>query len=102
MVRLEQFDQITFHFLSPVPSGQPGIHITMWIVLVLAGFLTLLAGILIGLPTLRLRGDYLAIVTLGFGEMFRKWYRTATISGASTLPTGHSGSHRSTPSVFPT
>ncbi len=33
------------------------------------GLLTLLAGILIGLPTLRLRGDYLAIVTLGFGEI---------------------------------
>ncbi len=41
----------------------------MWLVLIAAGFLTLVAGILIGLPTLRLRGDYLAIVTLGFGEI---------------------------------
>ena len=65
----QQFDQVTFHFFSSVPSDQPGIHITMWLVLVLAGFLTLFAGILIGLPTLRLRGDYLAIVTLGFGEI---------------------------------
>src|SRR5260221_3855090 len=47
----------------------PGIHITMWLLLPLAGVLTALAGIIIGLPTLRLRGDYLAIVTLGFGEI---------------------------------
>ena len=35
----------------------------------MAGLFTMLVGILIGLPTLRLRGDYLAIVTLGFGEI---------------------------------
>jgi branched-chain amino acid transport system permease protein len=49
--------------------GLPGIHITMWLLLPLAGVVTALAGIVIGLPTLRLRGDYLAIVTLGFGEI---------------------------------
>jgi branched-chain amino acid transport system permease protein len=38
-------------------------------VLLIAGLVTAGAGILIGLPTLRLRGDYLAIVTLGFGEI---------------------------------
>ena len=65
----QQFDQITFHFLSSVPNTQPGIHVTMWLVLIAAGLLTMLAGIIIGLPTLRLRGDYLAIVTLGFGEI---------------------------------
>jgi len=65
----QQFDQVTFSFLSSVPSDQPGIHITMWLVLLMAGLLTLFAGIVIGLPTLRLRGDYLAIVTLGFGEI---------------------------------
>jgi branched-chain amino acid transport system permease protein len=47
----------------------PGIHISMWLLLPLAGIVTALAGIIIGLPTLRLRGDYLAIVTLGFGEI---------------------------------
>ena len=35
----------------------------------MAGLFTMIVGILIGLPTLRLRGDYLAIVTLGFGEI---------------------------------
>jgi len=46
-----------------------GIHISIWILLVLAGVVTSILGMLIGLPTLRLRGDYLAIVTLGFGEI---------------------------------
>jgi branched-chain amino acid transport system permease protein len=46
-----------------------GIHISVWLLLVVAGVLTALIGMLIGLPTLRLRGDYLAIVTLGFGEI---------------------------------
>ena len=65
-----QFAHRHFHFgavgLTP---NLPGIHITMWLLLPLAGVLTALAGIIIGLPTLRLRGDYLAIVTLGFGEI---------------------------------
>jgi len=52
-----------------LPANLPGIHITMWLLLPLAGVVTALAGIIIGLPTLRLRGDYLAIVTLGFGEI---------------------------------
>jgi branched-chain amino acid transport system permease protein len=46
-----------------------GIHISIWLLLILAGLVTSLLGVLIGLPTLRLRGDYLAIVTLGFGEI---------------------------------
>jgi branched-chain amino acid transport system permease protein len=43
----------------------------MWLILVAALGMALLAGILLGSPTLRLRGDYLAIVTLGFGEIIR-------------------------------
>jgi branched-chain amino acid transport system permease protein len=46
-----------------------GIHISIWIVLLLAAIFTAIIGVIIGLPTLRLRGDYLAIVTLGFGEI---------------------------------
>jgi branched-chain amino acid transport system permease protein len=66
----QQFDQWTFHFGSVGISKElPGIHLSIWLVLVIAGLFTALAGILIGLPTLRLRGDYLAIVTLGFGEI---------------------------------
>ena len=52
-----------------VTEGLGGIHISIWVVLVAAAIVTAVGGILIGLPTLRLRGDYLAIVTLGFGEI---------------------------------
>ncbi len=66
----QQFDQWTFHFGSVGISKEvPGIHLSIWLVLLIAGAFTALIGILIGLPTLRLRGDYLAIVTLGFGEI---------------------------------
>ena len=49
--------------------GATGFHFSIWLVLPMAGLATAAVGILIGLPTLRLRGDYLAIVTLGFGEI---------------------------------
>ncbi len=76
-----QFEQVTFHFGSPVSDEQPGIHISMWLILLLAGAFTLMVGILIGLPTLRLRGDYLAIVTLGFGEIIPQFVRNADEEG---------------------
>jgi branched-chain amino acid transport system permease protein len=46
-------------------------------VLLCAALLTAIGGIVIGLPTLRLRGDYLAIVTLGFGEIIPQFVRNA-------------------------
>ena len=49
--------------------GTGGFHVSLWLILLMAGAITALFGIIIGLPTLRLRGDYLAIVTLGFGEI---------------------------------
>ncbi|HKT97563.1 MAG TPA: ABC transporter ATP-binding protein [Paraburkholderia sp.] len=48
-----------------------GMHTPYWIVVPAAMGLAALAGVLLGAPTLRLRGDYLAIVTLGFGEIVR-------------------------------
>ena len=64
------FQQVKLHLGSVgISTETRGIHINIWFVLLVAGGLTALAGILIGLPTLRLRGDYLAIVTLGFGEI---------------------------------
>ncbi len=49
--------------------GATGFHFSIWMVLPMAGVATAVVGVIIGLPTLRLRGDYLAIVTLGFGEI---------------------------------
>jgi branched-chain amino acid transport system permease protein len=65
-----QFAKHSFHFWSVgVGSNVPGFHVSIWILLIAAGIITAVTGVIIGLPTLRLRGDYLAIVTLGFGEI---------------------------------
>src|SRR6266705_7214360 len=47
------------------------IHWPFWVILPLGAAIAALFGVLIGAPTLKLRGDYLAIVTLGFGEIVR-------------------------------
>lgn len=66
------YSDANFHLLvSGTAEALPGIHINFLIILVVAAALCALAGILIGLPTLRLRGDYIAIVTLAFGEIIR-------------------------------
>ncbi len=48
-----------------------GLHMPLWIVIPAGAALAGIFGILLGAPTLKLRGDYLAIVTLGFGEIIR-------------------------------
>jgi branched-chain amino acid transport system permease protein len=48
-----------------------GLHLPFWLLLPAAALLAAAFGVLLGAPTLRLRGDYLAIVTLGFGEIIR-------------------------------
>jgi branched-chain amino acid transport system permease protein len=47
------------------------LHWSFWLILPLGIIIAMTAGVILGLPTLRLRGDYLAIVTLGFGEIIR-------------------------------
>ena len=48
-----------------------GLHLPWWMILPIGAFVACVFGILLGAPTLKLRGDYLAIVTLGFGEIVR-------------------------------
>ena len=55
-------------FRSAFPNG---LHTSLWLVIPLAAVLAAVFGVLLGAPTLKLRGDYLAIVTLGFGEIIR-------------------------------
>lgn len=55
--------------LAPFLSS--GIHVPWWVVMPLAAILAAVMGVILGAPTLKLRGDYLAIVTLGFGEIIR-------------------------------
>ncbi|MCS6779498.1 MAG: high-affinity branched-chain amino acid ABC transporter permease LivM [Geminicoccaceae bacterium] len=62
-----------------------------WMCLPIAGLLAATAGVLLGFPVLRLRGDYLAIVTLGFGEIIRlvlvNWYEvTGGPNGIADIP----------------
>ena len=85
------FEDITFHLGSAVSGDLPGIHFNMWLVLILAGVFTTAVGIVIGLPTLRLRGDYLAIVTLGFGEIVPQFVRNADSIGGFDLTGGTFG-----------
>jgi branched-chain amino acid transport system permease protein len=59
----------TFPALAAMFPG--GLHTPIWLVIPLAAGVAGIFGILLGAPTLRLRGDYLAIVTLGFGEIIR-------------------------------
>jgi branched-chain amino acid transport system permease protein len=65
--------QFTVHghsFSSPFLSFGPfGIHVNFFLLIPIAAATASLCGVLFGAPTLRLRGDYLAIVTLGFGEI---------------------------------
>jgi branched-chain amino acid transport system permease protein len=55
--------------VGPPAAGTPGIHFNFLIVLVLAIIATTTIGVLIGVPTLRVRGDYVGMVTLAFGEI---------------------------------
>jgi branched-chain amino acid transport system permease protein len=57
--------------VSSYLGSLPGIHLNFLLILVCAALICAVAGTLIGLPTLRLRGDYIAIVTLAFGEIIR-------------------------------
>ena len=64
------FTVLEINIFGNPPVGQEyGIHITFWWVLLIGGAFCALWGIIIGTPTLRLKSDYLALVTLGFGEI---------------------------------
>ena len=52
-------------------SPQLGLHLPFWLILPIGAAVAALFGVILGAPTLKLRGDYLAIVTLGFGEIIR-------------------------------
>src|SRR5215211_2531583 len=68
-------------------SNQFGIHLPTLVVVIVVVAITALAGLLLGSPSLRLTGDYLAIVTLGFGQIFVLLANTmdkVMLPGAST------------------
>ena len=55
-------------FAAMFPNG---LHTSLWLVIPVALLVAACTGVLLGIPVLKLRGDYLAIVTLGFGEIIR-------------------------------
>ena len=84
---------VAFYAVGAYSYALLAIHfdLSFWVCLPLAGGLAASFGILLGFPVLRLRGDYLAIVTLGFGEMVRliliNWYDvTKGPDGLSGIP----------------
>ena len=62
---------LTDHFAWIAAMFPAGLHAPWWVTIPLGAALAALFGVLLGAPTLKLRGDYLAIVTLGFGEIVR-------------------------------
>lgn len=71
MVALLSSPHLTEQFTIIATVFPQGLHLPIWIIVPMAAALAALFGILLGAPTLKLRGDYLAIVTLGFGEIIR-------------------------------
>jgi len=87
-----QFSQVKLHIGSVgITHSMPGLHLSIWLIIPIAGVITALAGVLIGLPTLRLRGDYLAIVTLGFGEILPQVARNGADLSGFNLTNGPNG-----------
>lgn len=65
------FYAIGAYTMAFLASPHFGLHISFWLVLLIGGLVAAFVGALLSIPVLKLRGDYLAIVTLGFGEITR-------------------------------
>ena len=89
------FFRLHIHVLvSPVVNSLQGVHLNFILILAAAAIICALAGMLIGLPTLRLRGDYIAIVTLAFGEIIGTLAvngQSIHLGGGMTLTAGNLG-----------
>ena len=71
MVALLSSTHLSDNFAFFAQHFPNGLHIPLWVIVPLGAGLAALAGIMLGTPILKLRGDYLALVTLGFGEIIR-------------------------------
>jgi branched-chain amino acid transport system permease protein len=90
------FFAIGSYSYAMLASQQFGVHIPFWLMLLIAPAIAAIFGILLGAPTLRLRGDYLAIVTLGFGEIVPQTF--LNLSQYTNGPNGISSLDQ--PSIF--
>jgi len=78
-------------FGSAAPGLEAGIHVNFWLVLPIGAAVCALAGVIIGAPTLRLKSDYLALVTLGFGEIIPEIFRNGENVNGFNLTNGAKG-----------
>jgi branched-chain amino acid transport system permease protein len=88
------FFKANVHVLTAALPTAQGIHLNFILVLLAAALICAIAGTIIGLPTLRLRGDYIAIVTLAFGEIIGTVAINGTdihLPGGMTLTAGNLG-----------
>ena len=75
-------------------SPQFDVHLPFWAILPLGAAVACLFGVLLGAPTLKLRGDYLAIVTLGFGEIVRIFFNNLSYPvNITNCPQGNSSNY---------
>ncbi|MDI3390653.1 branched-chain amino acid ABC transporter permease [Streptomyces sp. B-S-A8] len=81
----------TAALVSGSPQSTIGIQLPFWAAVLVGAGASLIFGVLIGAPTLRLRGDYLAIVTLGFGEIFRITMNNLNGSAGPDVTNGSQG-----------
>jgi len=99
------FFKANLHVLiDPARSAVPGVHLNFVLILIAAAVICAVAGIIIGLPTLRLRGDYIAIVTLAFGEIIGVVAvngQSVHLGGGMTLTAGNLGISAVDPPWFP-
>jgi branched-chain amino acid transport system permease protein len=90
--------------VSGIAAHEIGVHFNFLLILVCAAAICAVAGMFIGLPTLRLRGDYIAIVTLAFGEIVDRIAvngQSIHIGGGMTLTAGQLGISAIDPPSFP-
>jgi branched-chain amino acid transport system permease protein len=78
-------------FGTATPGLEAGIHINFWLVLPIGAAFCALWGVIIGAPTLRLKSDYLALVTLGFGEIIPEVFRNGEDINGFNLTNGVKG-----------
>ncbi|MEN3304496.1 MAG: branched-chain amino acid transport system permease protein [Micromonosporaceae bacterium] len=86
------FNHLNINVLgNPAPFTTGGIHFNFWFVLVAGAVVCAVFGVIIGAPTLRLRSDYLALVTLGFGEIIPQVFHNGDNVGGFNLSNGTKG-----------
>jgi len=86
------FSSLEINFFgNPRPGLEMGIHFHVFLVLILGGVFTAIWGIIIGGPTLRLKSDYLALVTLGFGEIIPQFMLNGADIGGFNVTNGAQG-----------